>query len=78
MRDKIIKNLNKINPNIDFCQSEDFFEDELIDSFGILTFISLIENEFGISIDGNDISAENFQSVDSIEALLLRKKEGEK
>jgi acyl carrier protein len=33
----------------------------------------MIESEFGIVIEGEDIGADNFQSLDCIEALICRK-----
>lgn len=73
MRERILDILNIIRPGVDFEGSEDFFEDELIDSFGVLTLISMIESEFEIVIEGEDIGADNFQSLDCIEALICRK-----
>lgn len=70
MREQILKILEDIEPDNDFTCSNDFFEDELMDSFGVMTLISQLEAEFGISICPEDISAEKFKNLDCIELLL--------
>jgi acyl carrier protein len=64
--------LAQIRPELDFSQSEDFFEDGLLDSFDLVTLVSELDRTYGISIDGMDIVPDNFGSVAAIEALLER------
>lgn len=70
MRNKILGILKEIEPDSAFENSVDFFEDELIDSFGIITLINVLEETYSISIEADDISAENFMNLDCIEQLL--------
>ena len=46
---------------------------ELIDSMGILTLVGLIEDEFDISIDADELSAENLTSVRTVAHLVEAK-----
>ena len=48
----------------------DLLEEEIVDSLGIFTLISFIEEKFGVSIDPTDINLDNFQTVDTITALV--------
>lgn len=64
--------LAQIRPELDFSQSDDFFEDGVLDSFDLVTLVSELDRTYGISIDGMDIVPENFGSVAKIEALLAR------
>lgn len=64
--------LNQIRPEADFTQSQDFFEDGLLDSFDLVTLVSEIDQSYGVSIDGMDIVPANFANVAAIEALLVR------
>ena len=64
--------LSGIRPEFDFTQSQDFFEDGLLDSFDLVTLVSALDEAYGISIDGMDIVPENFGDVAAIEALLTR------
>ncbi|CAO4140023.1 hypothetical protein LPLAFNJD_LOCUS585 [Methylorubrum aminovorans] len=64
--------LAQIRPEFDFSQSNDFFEDGMLDSFDLITLVSELDKSYGISIDGLHIVPENFQNVAAIEALLSR------
>ena len=44
--------------------------DGLLDSFDIISLVSMIEEKSGISIDGVDIVPENFASYDAIVSLI--------
>lgn len=46
---------------------------ELIDSMGILTLVGLVEDEFDITIDAEEVSAENFASVKTVTGLVEAK-----
>jgi acyl carrier protein len=64
--------LNGIRPEFDFTTSDDFVRDGLLDSFDIMTLVSDLEKNYGISIDGLDIVPENFHSIPAIRAVLDR------
>lgn len=72
MDKEVLAILQSIVPNSNFESSTDFFEDELIDSFGIMTLITLLERHFHISVRAEDISADNFMNLECI-VLLLKK-----
>lgn len=55
-----------------FNTSADYFNDGLLDSFDLITFVSDLDRDFGISIDGTDIIPENFLNLPAIAALLLK------
>jgi acyl carrier protein len=46
---------------------------ELIDSMGVLTLVGFIEDEFGVTIAADDVSADNFESLDTITRLVESK-----
>ncbi|MBR1508308.1 MAG: acyl carrier protein [Eubacterium sp.] len=66
--------LTELRPEFDFENSTDFIEDGLLDSFDIVSLISMIEDEYGISIDGLDIVPENFSGIDAIVELVVKNK----
>lgn len=73
MKEQIVKILTELRPEFDFTQEGvDFIEEGMLDSFDLVTLVSELDNTFGISIDGVDILPENFSSVDSIAALLVK------
>ena len=76
MREDILAMLSELRPEFDFEDSDDFVMDGLLDSFDIISLISMIEEKYNAKIDGLDIVPENFASVDSIE-ILINKSMGE-
>jgi acyl carrier protein len=72
MKDKIIKILTEIRPEFDFTLPVNFIENGMLDSFDVFNLVNSLDTEFGISIDGMDILAENFSSLEKIKTLLLK------
>ena len=70
--DKILNILSEIRPEFDFKSSENFILDGMLDSFDIITLVSLLDEIFNISIDGLDIIPENFENLDTIKKLIIK------
>ena len=70
MEKEILDILNELRPEFDYSDSEDFIMDGLLDSFDIISLISILEENFNIKIDGLDIVPENFASIEKIEELI--------
>lgn len=51
-------------------------EQEIMDSTGILTVIGFLEDEYDIYIDADDVSVDQFRSVNAIADLVLAKQAG--
>jgi acyl carrier protein len=66
----ILEILKTIRPEYDFTSSDDFIADGMLDSFDVVTLVSTIDKEYGISIEGTDILPENFKSISMIQRLL--------
>jgi len=49
-------------------------EEEVIDSLGIFTLVSFIEDKFGVSVDPEEVNLDNFESVDAVTKLVESKK----
>jgi methoxymalonate biosynthesis acyl carrier protein len=64
--------LKEIRPEFDFSASVDFISDGMLDSFDIVTLVSSLDKNYGISIPGADILPEHFQNIGAIENLLRR------
>ena len=75
MKDKIIEILIETRPEFDFKQeTENFIAGGLLDSFDIISIVSDLEEVFEISIDGDQILPDNFDSVIAIETLVEKSK----
>lgn len=68
----VIEILKEIRPEFDFTASNDFISDGMLDSFDMVTLVSTLDKNYGISIPGTEIVPENFQNLQAIEALLRK------
>ncbi len=48
-------------------------EKQVVDSLGMITLISLLEEEFGVEIDDGDVVPGNFRTIRDIAALVESK-----
>ncbi len=54
---------------------DQLIESGIIDSLGIMTLLSFLEEKFSIQIPSEDLMPENFSSISSITALIERQLE---
>jgi acyl carrier protein len=52
---------------------ESLIDNGVVDSLGIFRLVTFLEENFGVKIGDEEISAENLQSVNMIEQLVLSK-----
>lgn len=55
------------------AHDDDLLADGIIDSLGITELITFLERRYGITVEDDDVEAENFRSVDSIVAFVEQK-----
>ncbi|MBQ6967364.1 MAG: acyl carrier protein [Lachnospiraceae bacterium] len=72
MKEKILAVLSENFPGIDFTKSDTLVDDEVIDSFKIIEVVTVLSENFNLEIPYDDISGENFNSLDSITKLVER------
>lgn len=70
MKSKILSALQSISPEADFLNSKDFLSDGLLDSFDVIMITTALEEEFKISVPGDQIVPENYSSLDRLAALV--------
>ncbi len=70
--ERLLKILSNIKPGIDFTKEKDLVERRILTSFDILRLVSEINNEFDIEITPLHILPENFNSAESIYALIQK------
>ena len=71
---ELIRILEKVNDYIDWENERNIFTDGLIDSMELLEIITDIEEQFKVKMDMEDISSENFDSIDAMMKLIERKR----
>ncbi|MGN1382606.1 MAG: phosphopantetheine-binding protein [Eubacterium sp.] len=73
MREKILTIIvNNAGDQIDWDTEDKIADKELIDSLDMVAIIGDLSEEFDIEISVDDMTAENFNSVDAIEAMVKR------
>ena len=72
MKTKVLNILSEIRSEFDFSTSSNFIEDGMLDSFDIVTLVTMLDEEFKISIEGTQVIPANFISVESICSLLAK------
>lgn len=68
--DKLIRILTELNPDVDFTAADALIDDGILDSFDIVTLVAQIDDEFGIQIPAEALTAENFNSAGALYALV--------
>ena len=54
-------------------ETANLLEEEIIDSLGIFTLVSFVEDRFGVSIEPEEVNLENFESVAAVTRLVESK-----
>ena len=70
MKEKNLKILQDIRPELDFTESNNFIEDGYLDSFDMVALVSALDKEYGVSILGEDIVPENFSNIENIIKII--------
>lgn len=70
--EKVLQILSTIKPNKDLSQVTDIIEGGYLDSFELLSLIAEISENFNIEIEIDDITPDNFNSVQAIGMLIER------
>lgn len=73
--EELLKLLKERKPEVDFENNENLIEEELLDSFDIISIVSAIDNEFDVQITAGDVIPENFNSAKALYALIQRLQE---
>lgn len=67
--------LMEIDESIDWENEKELIDGRLLDSFGVISLISELEEEFDIEIDAAEMIPENLNSADAMWKMIERLKE---
>ena len=73
MKKQIIEILSEICPGIDFETETALIDDGLIDSLDIVAVVTELMEAFDVELVVDDLTPENFNSVEAIEELIESK-----
>ncbi len=71
-KEQIIEILNEIDDSIDYENEDRLVDDHLLDSFGIISLVAELEDNFDIQIGAEEMVPENFNSVDALAEMVER------
>ena len=70
--DELIDILSEIKPDVDFETCDTLIDDEMLDSFDIVTIVGELNDAFDIEITPAGIVPENFNSAESMWEMIQR------
>ena len=73
MRKQIMEILTDICPGVDFENEKALIDDGLIDSLDIVAVVTELMEAFDVELGVDDLTPENFNSVEAIEELIESK-----
>lgn len=76
MREQILEILDDINSDVDYESDVMLIDEEILDSFDIVSLVSELNSCFDINITVVDLVPENFNTVDAMVALVERLSNG--
>lgn len=73
IRDFIINEMLHGSLTVPLGDDDQLVESGIIDSLGVMTLLSFLDEKFSIQVSGDDLIPENFESVSAITALVNRR-----
>ena len=71
----LLEILNDIDDTVDWENETALIDDRILDSFGVISQISELEDQFEVEIDASEIVPENFNSADAMWKMIQRLQE---
>ncbi len=70
--DKLMEILTEARPDLDFTKETKLIDDDILDSFDIITIVGEINSVFDININVGDLVPENFNSASAIWQVIQK------
>ncbi len=72
VRNFIKKNLARRQEHLEISDQDDLILNGIVDSLGLIKMVNFLEERFSLQLGDEEITPENFESIDSISILLDR------
>jgi acyl carrier protein len=72
LREFVAKNFYLPDPT-SFDDASSFLDRGVIDSTGVLELVTIVESEYRVTVDDEDIVPANFDSIDALAGFVARK-----
>ena len=70
---ELITILNEIRPGQNFSKADNFFTQGVLDSLDLTALVAALESHYGVFIDVDEMTADNFRNLEAIKTVLARK-----
>ena len=70
MKEKVLEVLKGVRRDVDFEKETKLIDDDILDSFDIISIVSDLNDEFDVDITADELEPENFNTLDAIVALI--------
>jgi acyl carrier protein len=78
VRDFLVQEVAPDEDLTDLDGSTSLIEEEILDSLGIFTLVTLLEERFAFTVEAEEVSIENFETLDAIVTLVETKLDRER
>ena len=73
--EKLMNILMEIDDSIDYEKEKALIDGRLLDSFGVITLVSELEEAYDIHIEASEMTPDNFNSAEAIYKMVARLQE---
>jgi acyl carrier protein len=73
IREFIARNLLFSDNGFGYTDDASFLQEGIVDSVGVMELVLFVEEQFGISVDDQDITPDNFDSINLLADYIRRK-----
>ena len=73
--EKLMNILMELDDSIDWENEKALIDDRILDSFGVISLISELEDQFDIEIEASEIIPQNLNSAEAIWKMIQRQQE---
>lgn len=73
--EKLMNILMEIDDSIDYEKEKALIDGRLLDSFGVITLVSELEEAYDIDIEAAEMTPDNFNSAEAIYKMVARLQE---
>ncbi len=73
LRDFIASSLLYNTEGFPYADDASFLQEGIIDSLGVVELVAFVQKHFGVKVDQQDVTPDNFDSVAKLAAFVRRK-----
>lgn len=69
---RLVNILQSLHPEVDMLREKKLIDSGILDSFDIVTIVAEVDGAYGVVIPPEELTPENFNSVQALYGLVLR------